>query len=134
MKDNHINCLQCGLEIPKGLDTCNHCGWSYELQSEDDLLVPDHSAPVCIKCLSEYEALESYCKNCGHVVGRFTEYQPFVNIRFSYSFHATLWERIWHDKDIKSGKKFFYLALLTLVAPVFILFIPVEVFRKILSK
>ena len=48
--------------------------------------VAEDSQPLCIQCLTPFEPLEHYCKNCGSAVGNYTMYLPFINIPFEVKY------------------------------------------------
>ena len=54
-----------------------------------------HARPVCPRCFQPFEATVDYCEGCGQAVGRYTEYLPFVNIRWQLAGYDRLWRRIW---------------------------------------
>ena len=128
-----IKCLKCDHEFSKSEESCTNCNWTYKVQSEEDYKISLDAEPVCLSCLTKYETLDNYCKECGFVVGRYTEYQPFESIRFSYSLHRTIWKKFWHDKNVPLRKKFLSLLILLFIEPLYVLFIPVEVIKKKLT-
>lgn len=121
------NCLECGYTILESQDSCEKCSWSYNVAGE----VSENSEPVCLHCSSEVNAEEHYCSKCGNVVGKYTEYQPYEGIRFSYSIYGNLWKRIWGKNEVSIFLKFLYLTFLLFFVPFYVLFIPREIYKKL---
>ena len=120
-------CLECGKGIPENQDNCENCGWTYNILVELD----EDSEPVCLYCSSEIKPDEHYCSNCQNVVGKYTEYQPYEGIPFSYSLYGNLWKRIWYKSDLSLFLKFFYVCFLLFFMPFYIIFVPIEIYKKI---
>ncbi len=131
---SNFNCLECLNVLNENEDTCPKCGWTYKVVIKDESQIYENAVPVCLKCFSEYGIEDHYCKNCGNVVGKYTAYQPFEGIKFSYSIHQTLWKRVWHDETTSMTKRILNLLILLCIAPIFTLFIPIEILKKKFKK
>lgn len=121
------NCFDCGHKLLENEDKCSECGWTYNVAAE----LSEESEPVCIQCASEIFINQHYCSKCGNVVGRYTEYQPFEGIRFSYSIYGALWKRVWYDDNIPLSLKIFYMVFLLFFVPYYVVFIPIEIYKKL---
>ena len=69
------------------------------LEEGDVDQVTGEATPVCLSCMQPVDPLGYYCPNCGGVSGQFTEYLPFVNIRWGASVWGRMWRQIW-SRDI----------------------------------
>ncbi len=88
----------------------------------DDDFIPDDAWPLCPKCLTPCHPLQYYCHNCGsnQAINPLTPYIGFVNIRFNYDIFLTMWRKIWSGKDASIISRLFYLFMITMYVPVFI--------------
>ncbi len=61
-------------------------------------MIPDAESletPVCVNCQCPVDSpRQHYCPRCGAVVGEYTRYLPFENIRFNYGIFGTLWRKL----------------------------------------
>ncbi len=85
--------------------------------SEDD----PAAVPVCPGCLKPISPMQHYCGECGHCVGRFAPYIPFVNIQFYCSIFAVMWRQMWFQWQPGLAWKLFYLWLIFEFAGVMLL-------------
>ena len=129
-----INCLQCSEQIDDKTDHCLNCGWTYKIQSPQDIELNPESTPVCISCCQQINELDHYCSNCGSVIGKYTEYLPFEGIRFRCSMYEKLWKRIWRQSPSSLPKKLFYLLIILVLEPIFIIFTLIEIIKKMIKK
>jgi len=88
----------------------------------DDGFIPEDTWPLCPNCLTPCHPLQYYCPNCNsnQAINPLTPYIGFVNIRFNYDIFLTMWRKIWYDKDVSITSKLFYLFMITMQLPVFI--------------
>ena len=88
----------------------------------DDDFVPDGAWPLCPKCLTPCRPLEYYCPHCGSndAINPLTPYIPFLNIRFNYDIFCTMWRKIWYDPQTLMVSRLFYLLMIALFVPFFI--------------
>jgi len=86
----------------------------------DDELIPDDALPLCAKCLKPCKPLQYYCDKCGSndAINPLTPYIGFVNIRFNYDIYCTMWRKVWDGSEISIIRRFFYLFLIVLCAPI----------------
>jgi len=86
---------------------------------------------ICLKCGTEVKIGQYYCSKCNHATGKYAPYLPFVNIRFNYSMHQTLWRNL---KSKKHGFIYKTTAILfiALTAPIMILvYCPIALLKGI---
>ena len=90
-------------------------------QVEDDF-IPADAWPVCFKCLKPCHPLQHYCDRCdsNDAIDPLTPYMPFLNIRFNYDIFLTMWRRIFDDRDTSVATRLFYLCMLTMFVPEFL--------------
>lgn len=90
--------------------------------SFDDAVAAD-ALPVCPKCLAVCHPLQYYCGNCDctEAINPLTPYIGFVNIRFNYGIFLTMWCNIWYDEDTSTIARLFYLLMIVLFVPVFLI-------------
>lgn len=93
-----------------------------EAEQVDDEFIPADALPVCFKCLKPCHPLQHYCNKCdsNDVIDPFTPYMPFLNIRFNYDIFLTMWRRIFDDRDTSVATRLFYLCMLTMFVPGFL--------------
>jgi len=89
----------------------------------DDEFIPDDARPLCLKCLKPCHPLQHYCDSCdsNDVINPLTPYMPFLNIRFNYGIFLTMWRRIWYERDTSIIDRLFYLFMITMFVPVFLI-------------
>lgn len=89
----------------------------------DDDFVPDDAWPVCPKCLTPCPPLQYYCPYCNsnEAINPLTPYIAFLNIRFNYDIFCTMWRKIWYDEHTMMISRIFYLLMITLFVPYFII-------------
>ncbi len=68
--------------------------------------------PVCVKCFRQIDPLLYYCSNCGEASGQFTQYIPFVNIRWQASVWKRMWRQIWSSNVSIPGRVFRFLMII----------------------
>jgi len=88
----------------------------------DNDFIPDNARPLCPRCLKPCNPLQYYCDNCdsNDAVNPLTPYMGFVNIRFNYAIFLTMWRKLWYDKDTSIIGRLFYLFMITMFVPVFL--------------
>jgi hypothetical protein len=88
----------------------------------DDEFIPANARPVCLKCLKPCHPLQYYCDKCdsNNGINPLTPYIGFVNIRFNYDIFLTMWRRIFHDSDTSVAARLFYLCMLAMFVPEFL--------------
>ncbi len=93
-----------------------------DVEDFDDDFVPDNAWPLCSRCLTPCRPLEYYCPHCGSndAINPLTPYIAFLNIRFNYDIFCTMWQKIWYDKHIGMMSRLFYLLMIALFVPFFI--------------
>lgn len=93
-----------------------------EVERVDDEFIPADARPVCFKCLKPCHPLQYYCDKCdsNNAINPLTPYIGFVNIRFNYDIFLTMWRRIFHDRDTSVAVRLFYLCMLTMLMPMFL--------------
>jgi len=93
-----------------------------DVEDFDDDFVPDDAWPLCSRCLTPCRPLEYYCPHCGSndAINPLTPYIAFLNIRFNYDIFCTMWQKIWYDKHIGMMSRLFYLLMIALFVPFFI--------------
>lgn len=72
--------------------------------------------PLCTRCLAPADPLKYYCE-CGEAIGQFTQYVPYVNIRFNNSIYGELWRRLL-SPDTRLWLRCFSFGMLVLFAPI----------------
>ena len=83
----------------------------------------DDGIPVCAGCLSPIQPGSNYCAKCGSAVGQYTEYVPFVNIRWQAAGYDRLRRSTWP----RSGSVFarvIWIFVTVLLAPILLLGLP----------
>ncbi len=68
--------------------------------------------PVCLRCFQQIDPLQYYCSNCGEASGQFTQYIPFVNIRWQASVWGQMWRQIWSTDVSIPGRVFRFLMIM----------------------
>lgn len=93
-----------------------------EVERVDCEYIPADACPICPKCLKPCHPLQHYCNECdsNDAINPFAPYMPFLNIRFNYGIFLTMWQRVFSDKDTSVAAKLFYLCMLTMFVPVFL--------------
>jgi hypothetical protein len=100
----------------------------------DDDYLPEDALPLCPKCLTPCPPLQYYCPHCdsNDAINPLTPYIPFLNIRFNYDIFCTMWRKIWSDEHTGMASKVFYLLMIALFVPIFIVMVlPFMFVRKI---
>ena len=89
----------------------------------DDEFIPADARPLCFKCLKPCHPLQHYCNKCdsNDAIDPFTPYMPFLNIRFNYDIFLTMWRRIFDDRDSSVATRLFYLCMLAMFVPGFLM-------------
>ena len=92
-------------------------------EKPDDDIIPDDAQPLCLKCLTPCEPLQYYCSVCdsNDAINPLTPYIGFVNIRFNYGIFITMWRKIWYERDTSGIGRLFYLFMVAVFVPVFII-------------
>jgi len=98
-------------------------GQNKEAEKLDDEFIPDDARPICLKCLKPCHPLQHYCDSCdsNDAINPLTPYMAFVNIRFNYGIFLTMWRKIWYEKDTSIIGRLFYLFMITMFVPVFLI-------------
>ena len=98
-------------------------GENNKAQKLDDDFIPDDAQPLCLKCLKPCHPLQHYCDSCNSndAINPLTPYMGFVNIRFNYGIFLTMWRKIWHEKDTSTISRLFYLFMINMFVPVFLI-------------
>jgi hypothetical protein len=93
-----------------------------EVKDLDDDFVPEGAWPVCPRCFTPCPPLQYYCPHCGSndAINPLTPYIAFLNIRFNYDIFCTMWRKIWYDEHTLIVSRTFYLLMITMFVPVFI--------------
>ncbi len=93
-----------------------------EAEQLDDEFIPNDARPLCLKCFTACHPLQYYCHNCDcdDAINPLTPYIGFVNIRFNYGIFLTMWRKLWHDKNTSIISRLFYLFMITMQVPGFI--------------
>lgn len=88
----------------------------------DDDFIPDDAQPLCPGCLTPCHPLQYYCGNCdsNDAINPLTPYIGFVNIRFNYGIFITMWRKIWCEKSTSIIGRLFYLFMITMFVPEFL--------------
>ena len=74
---------------------------SEDIKEKDITEDEGDGVPVCIKCFEPVDPLDHYCPHCGEISGQFTQYIPFVNLRWQCDVWGKAWRQIWsHDISI----------------------------------
>lgn len=105
-----------------------------EVGDFDDDFLPDDAQPLCPKCLTPCRPLQYYCPYCdsNDAINPLTPYIAFLNIRFNYDIFCTMWRKIWYDKHTWMVSRMFYLLMIALFVPFFlVLGLPVLLAGKI---
>ena len=88
-----------------------------ETQSQEQDIPEDEGdgTPVCIKCFQPVNPLYNYCPNCGGATGNFTDYLPFVNIRWQASVWGQAWRQVWSPDVSTLGRLFRFIMIVWMV-------------------
>jgi hypothetical protein len=88
----------------------------------DDDFVPEDAWPVCPRCFTPCPPQQYYCTHCGSndAINPLTPYIAFLDIRFNYDIFITMWRKIWFEKDTSMIKRLFYLLMVTVFVPIFL--------------
>ncbi len=88
----------------------------------DNNYIPEDAQPLCPNCLKPCHPLQYYCDKCGSndAINPLTPYIGFVNIRFNYGIFITMWRKIWYEEDTSIITKLFYLYMITMFVPLFL--------------
>jgi len=103
----------------------NRLEWELNaVDGPDDDFVPDDAWPVCPRCLTPCPPLQYYCPHCDSnaAINPLTPYIAFLNIRFNYDIFCTMWRKIWYDAHTMMVSRVFYLWVIILFVPHFIVF------------
>lgn len=105
---NHNDSFEQTIEYPK---------------QPDDEFIPDDALPLCPNCLRPCSPLQNYCDRCdsSEVINPLASYMPFVRIRFVCGFYGRIWRRIWYDQEAPIIHRLFYLLLIILFVPIFLI-------------
>lgn len=86
------------------------CSSSIEMEPESkekrDITEEAGGTPVCIRCFRPVDPLHHYCPHCGEATGQFTQYIPFVNIRWQASVWGRMWRQVWSHNVSFVGRIF----------------------------
>jgi ribosomal protein L40E len=91
--------------------------WEDEISKEE---VDKLDREICLKCGAEVKPGQYYCSKCNHATGKYVPYLPFVNIRFNYSMHSTLWSHL-KSKDHNIFYKLIVIFFILCTAPIMII-------------
>ena len=91
--------------------------WENEI-SRDEVDKLQHE--ICLKCGTEVKEGQYYCSRCNNATGKYVPYLPFVNIRFNYSMHQTLWAKL-KSKDVSFIYKTTAVLFIVCTAPIMII-------------
>ena len=62
---------------------------------DKNIEIDDSDLGICVNCGKPIDnKFQHYCPKCDNVIGEFTRYIPFVNIKFNYSIFATIIKKI----------------------------------------
>ena len=94
-----------------------------EVERVDDEFIPVDARPVCPNCFKPCHPLQNYCNSCdsNDAIDPFTPYMPFLNIRFNYDIFLKMWRRIFDDIDTSVATRLFYLCMLAMFVPGFLM-------------
>jgi ribosomal protein L40E len=90
--------------------------WEKEISKDE---VDKLNREICLKCGAEVKPGQYYCPKCSHATGKYVPYLPFVNIRFNYSIHGTLWAQL-KSKEHNALYKIAVIIFIICTAPVMI--------------
>lgn len=76
--------------------------------------------PVCISCFEPVSPLHHYCPHCGEACGQFTQYIPFVNLRWRASVWGRIWRQVW-SRDVSIPGRLFRFIMIVLWAPIMLI-------------
>jgi hypothetical protein len=76
--------------------------------------------PVCIRCFKPVDPLSHYCPHCGEATGQFTQYIPFVNIRWQASVWGRIWRQVW-SRDVSFPGRIFRLLMIIWNVPIMLI-------------
>jgi hypothetical protein len=105
-----------------------------EIEDLDDDFVPEGTWPVCPRCFTPCPPLQYYCPHCdsNDAINPLTPYIAFLNIRFNYDIFVTMWRKIWYDRQTFMISRLFYLLMITVFVPIFIVIgLPLLVVTKV---
>ncbi len=102
---------------------------------EHEYNVADDSQPLCIQCLTPFEPLQHYhCKNCGHTVGSYTRYLPFINIPLEVEFSARIWRWFWREDASILKRICLFPILISFWGQLFLVGLPFELWQTYQNK
>ena len=73
--------------------------------------------PVCINCFNPVDPLAHYCPNCGEATGQFTQYIPFVNIRWQVRVWGKIWRQVF-SRDVSIAGRIFRMLMIIWKVPI----------------
>ena len=90
--------------------------------------------PVCIRCFRPVYPLHYYCPHCGEAVGQFTQYIPFLNLRWQVSVWVRMWHQLW-SRNVSFLGRLFRLFMIIWQFPIILLVgLPVKIIEKVKDK
>jgi hypothetical protein len=90
--------------------------------------------PVCIRCFRPVHPLHHYCPHCGEAVGQFTQYIPFLNLRWQVSVWSRMWRQLW-SRNVSFLGRLFRLFVIIWQFPIILLVgLPFKIIEKVKKK
>ena len=80
--------------------------------------------PVCLGCLAPADPARHYCKSCGHDIGQFTTYLPYVDIPWMAAGFGAVWRRVWSSEQSRWYARLGCILFIIMFAPVMLVGAP----------
>jgi hypothetical protein len=90
--------------------------------------------PVCIRCFRPVHPLNHYCPHCGEAVGQFTQYIPFLNLRWQVSVWVRMWQQVWSRNVSVLGRLFRLFMIIWQFPIVLLVGLPFKIIEKVKKK
>jgi hypothetical protein len=90
--------------------------------------------PVCIRCFRPVHPLHHSCPHCGEAVGQFTQYIPFVNLRWQVSVWGRMWQQVWSHNVSFMGRLLRLLMIIWNVPILLLIGLPFKIIQKSKKK
>jgi hypothetical protein len=107
---------------------------SQPIEDKDITKEKGDGTPVCIRCFRPVDPLHHYCPHCGEAVGQFTQYIPFVNIRWQVSVWGRMWRQVWSRNVSFLGRLFRLLMIIWNVPILLLIGLPFKIIQKLKKK
>ena len=93
---------------------------SGDLAERDIVADEGDGSPVCLRCMRPVDPVGYYCPYCEEASGQFTQYIPFVNIRWQVDVWGRIWRGIW-SREVSIPGRLFRLFMIIWCVPIMLI-------------